>query len=55
MVDKRMMKSLEVSKTVRKSFSRCVFCVDLYVGVVGLHFMREYPDYWELQKTTTVH
>jgi hypothetical protein len=25
-----------------------VFWVDLYVGDVGLHFMREYLDYWEL-------
>ncbi len=36
-------------------FSKCVFWVDLYEGVVGLHFMRERPNYWELRKITIVH
>jgi hypothetical protein len=39
----------------QKSFSKCVFWVDLYVGVVGLHFIRKYLDYWELRRTTTIH
>jgi hypothetical protein len=26
----------------QKPFSKCVFWVGLYVGVVGLHFMRKY-------------
>jgi hypothetical protein len=25
----------------------CVCWVDLFVNVNDLHFMREYPDYWE--------
>jgi len=49
-----MMKSLKISKTTRKSFSKCVFWVDLYEGVVGLHFMKKYPDYRELQRTATI-
>jgi hypothetical protein len=38
-----------------KFFSKCVFWVDLYEGVVGLHFMRDHPEYWELQRTATIH
>jgi hypothetical protein len=55
MVDKgddEKFKSLENSQ---KSFSKCVFWVDLYEGVVGLHFMGKYPDYRELRKTATIH
>jgi hypothetical protein len=55
MVDKEDDEKFRGLKNSRKSFSKCVFWVDLYVGVVGLHFMREYLDYWELQRTTIVH
>jgi hypothetical protein len=55
MVDKGDDEKLKGFKSGYKSFSRCVFWVDLYVVVVGLYFMREYPDYWKLQKTTIVH
>jgi hypothetical protein len=41
-------------KKTRKSFSKCVFWVDLYEGVVGLHFMKKYPEYRELQRTATI-
>jgi len=34
-----------------KFFSKC----DLYVGVVGFHFIREYLDYWQLRRTATVY
>jgi hypothetical protein len=36
-------------KSGHKFFSKCVFWVDLYEGVVGLHFMRKHPNYWELR------
>ncbi len=55
MVDKEDDEKFRGLKNSLKSFSKCVFWVDLYVGVVGLHFMREYLDYWELQRTTIVH
>jgi hypothetical protein len=55
MVDKGDDEKLKGLKSVQKSFSRCVFWVDLYVGVVGLHFMRKYPNYWEFRKIATVH
>jgi hypothetical protein len=32
-----------------------VFWVDLCVGVIGLHFMRKYPYYWEFWRTATIH
>jgi len=50
--DDEKFKGLENSP---KFFSKCVFWVDLYKGVVGLHFMREHPNYWELQRTATIH
>jgi hypothetical protein len=55
MVDKgddEMFKGFEIG---HKFFSKCVFLVDLYEGVVGLHFMKEHPDYWELRKIATIH
>jgi hypothetical protein len=55
MVDKGDDEKLRGFKSDQKSFSRCVFWVDLYVGVVGLHFMKDYPNYWDFQKTATVH
>jgi hypothetical protein len=55
MVDKRDDENVKGLKSSQKSFSMCVFWVDLYVSVNGLHFMREYPNYWELQKITTIH
>jgi hypothetical protein len=54
MVDKGDDEKFKGFENDQKSFSKCVFWVDLYEGVVGLHFMREYPNYKELQKTTTV-
>ncbi len=48
MVDKGDDEKFRGLKNGQKSFSKCVFWVDLYVGDVGLHFMREYLDYWEL-------
>jgi hypothetical protein len=37
-------------KSDQKSFSMCVCWVDLYVSVVGLHFVKEYLDYWNSKK-----
>jgi hypothetical protein len=48
------MRSLEVLRVARKSSQECGW-VDLYVGFVSLHFMREYFDFWEFRKTATVH
>jgi hypothetical protein len=42
-------------KSGQKIFSKCVFWVDLYEDVVGLHFIREHPNHWEFQRTTTIH
>ncbi len=36
-------------------FSICVCRVDLYVNVVGLHIMKEHPNYWEFRKTVVVY
>jgi hypothetical protein len=47
MVDKRDDEKFKGLKNIHKSLSKCVFWVDLYVGVVGLHFMRKYSNYWE--------
>ncbi len=55
MVDKGDDEKLRGLKNGHKSFSRCVFWVDLYVGVVGLHFMKKYPNYWELRGIAIVH
>ncbi len=55
MVDKGDDEKFRGIESGEKSFSKCVFWVDLYVGVVGLYFMREYPNYWEFQRTTTFH
>jgi hypothetical protein len=49
------MKSLEVSRTARNSSQSVCVWVDLYLGFVGLQFMRKYLDIWELQRTTTIH
>jgi len=48
MVDKGDDGKFRGLKNGHKSFSKYVFWVDLCVGVIGLHFMRKYPDYWEL-------
>jgi hypothetical protein len=53
MVDKGDDEKFRGLENGHKSFSKCVFWVDLQEGVVGLHFM--YPDYWELRRITTVH
>jgi hypothetical protein len=55
MVDKRDDEKFRGLKSGQKYFSKCVFWVDLYVDVVGLHFIRKHPDYWELQRTATIH
>ncbi len=47
MVDKRDDEKFKGFKNVHKSLSKCVFWVDLYVGVVDLHFMKKYSNYWE--------
>jgi hypothetical protein len=46
MVDKGDDENFRGLKGSQKSFLICVCQVDLYVNVVGLHFMREYPNYW---------
>jgi hypothetical protein len=48
MVDKGDDENVRGFNTGKKSFSICVCRVDLYVSVVGLYFMKEYLDYWEL-------
>ncbi len=48
MVDKGDDENFRGLKSGQKSFSMCACWVDLYVSVLGLHFIREYPDYWEL-------
>jgi hypothetical protein len=48
MVDKGDDENLKGLKSGQKSFSMCVFWVDLCVNVDGLHFMRKYLDYLEL-------
>jgi hypothetical protein len=55
MVEKGDDEKLRGFKNDQKSFSKCVFWVDLYVDIIGLHFMREYFDYWEFRRTVTVH
>jgi hypothetical protein len=55
MVDKGDDEKFKSLENGQKSFSKCVFWVDLYVDVTGLHFMKKYPDYWELQKIATIH
>jgi hypothetical protein len=55
MVDKGDDEKFRGIENGQKFFSKCVFWVDLYEGVVRLHFMRKHSDYWELQRTTTVH
>jgi hypothetical protein len=55
MVDKGDDEKFRGFENDHKSFSKCVFWVGLYVGVVGLHFMKVYPNYWELRRTTIVH
>jgi hypothetical protein len=41
---------------VARNYFQCVCgLVDFYVGFVGLHFMREHPDFWELRRTAIVH
>jgi hypothetical protein len=49
------MKSLEVSRTVKISSQNVFVWVDLYEGVVGLHFMKEHLNYSKLRKTVIVH
>jgi hypothetical protein len=36
----------------QKLFSKWV---DLYLDFVSLHFMREYPDFWEHRRIATIH
>ncbi len=45
MVDKGDDENLRSLKSGHISFSMCVFGVDLYVSVDGLHFTRKYPNY----------
>jgi hypothetical protein len=54
MVDKRDDEKFRGFESGYKFFSKCVW-VDLYVGVVGLCFMKEYFDCWELRKIATIH
>jgi hypothetical protein len=54
MVDRGDDEKFKGFKSGQKFFSKCVFWVDLYVGVVGLHLMKEYLDYWELLKIVTI-
>ncbi len=49
------MKSLEVSRAAINSSQNVCVWVDLHLGFVGLHFMREYLDFWEFPKIATVH
>jgi hypothetical protein len=55
MVDKGDDEKFKGLKSGQKFFSKSVFWVDLYEGVVGLHFMREHLDYWELRIIVIVH
>jgi hypothetical protein len=55
MVDKGDDEKSRGLESDHKFFSKCMFWVDLYEGVVGLHFMTEHPYYWEFRKTTTIH
>ncbi len=48
MADKGDDENLRSFENNHKSFLICVCQVDMYVSVIGLHFMREYPNYWEL-------
>jgi hypothetical protein len=50
MVDKGDDEKFKGFKHVHKSLSKCVFWVDLYVGVVDLHFMKEYSNYWNSEE-----
>jgi hypothetical protein len=51
MVDKGDDENLRGLKNCQKPFSIFVCWVDLYVSVVGLHIMRDHPNYRELRKT----
>jgi hypothetical protein len=55
MVDKGDDENLKGLKNGHKSFSMCVFWVDLYVNANGLHFMGKYPNYWAFQRIAIVH
>jgi len=48
MVDKGDDEKFRGLESSQKFFSKCFFWVDLCEGVVGLHFMRECPNCWEL-------
>lgn len=54
MIDKGDDENFKGLKSSQKSFSICVCQVYVYVNVVGLHFMKEYLNYWELQRTTII-
>jgi len=55
MADKGDDENLRSFENNHKSFLICVCQVDMYVSVIGLHFMREYPNYWELWRIAIVH
>jgi hypothetical protein len=55
MVDKGDDEKFKSLENGHKSFSKCGFWVDLYVGVVDLHFMKKYLDYWKLRRIATIH
>jgi hypothetical protein len=54
MIDKENDEKFKGLESIHKFFSKCVW-VDLYVGVVGLHFIKEYLDCWQLQTSVIVY
>jgi hypothetical protein len=46
---------LEVSRMANNSSQKFMFGFYLYMGFVVLLFKSEYPDFWELRRTATVH
>ncbi len=45
----------EVLEFQRGTFSPVFSRVDLCVNVIDLHIVREHPNYWDLQRTITIH
>ncbi len=54
MVDNGNNEKFRSFESSHNSFSKCVW-VDLYVGVVGLHFIREYLDCWQPRRSAIVY
>jgi hypothetical protein len=56
MVEERgMMKSSRDLESSQQLFSKVCVWVCSYLGFIVLIFKSEYPDFWELRRTVTVH